>query len=136
MKIYFAGSIRGGREDQELYGGVIKLLSAYGEVLTEHIGSEKLTNMGETSISGSEIYVRDMAWLKAADAVVAEVTYPSLGVGYELAQAEEMGKKIICLYRPSPERRLSAMIAGNPKFRVVEYSDIDEVSKVFKQYLS
>ena len=47
MKIYFAGSIRGGRDDQELYSAMIEELQTYGEVLTEHIGSSDLGNQGE-----------------------------------------------------------------------------------------
>ena len=37
--------------------------------------------------------------------VVAEVTQPSLGVGYELGRAVDMKKKIFCLFRPSSGRR-------------------------------
>ena len=51
MKIYFAGSIRGGRDDKELYSQIIKLLSDYGTVLTEHIGSNGLSVMGEDMAS-------------------------------------------------------------------------------------
>ena len=32
--------------------------------------------------------------------LVAEVTQPSLGVGYEIGRAVAMDKKILCLYRP------------------------------------
>ena len=38
--------------------------------------------------------------------LVAEVTQPSLGVGYELGRAVAMGKKILCLYRPQPDRSM------------------------------
>jgi hypothetical protein len=47
MKIYFAGSIRGGREDKNLYLQLIHHLSQYGQVLTEHIGDVDLTEFGE-----------------------------------------------------------------------------------------
>ena len=59
MNIYFAGSIRGGRDDKELYLEVIKLLGKYGTVLTEHVGSKELTEMGEAR-SSEFIYNRDM----------------------------------------------------------------------------
>ena len=36
--------------------------------------------------------------------LVAEVTQPSHGVGYELGRAVAMGKKILCLYRPQPDK--------------------------------
>ena len=67
MKIYFAGSIRGGREDAKLYGEIIKELQLYGEVLTEHIGSAVLTPQGETEKQENFIYRRDTAWLDQAD---------------------------------------------------------------------
>lgn len=42
---------------------------------------------------------------------VVEVTQPSLGVGYEIAQAEIMGKKMLCIYRNGD--KLSAIIGRN-----------------------
>ena len=47
MKIYFAGSIRGGREDAALYQLWIKYLKTFGEVLTEHIGDPELSHLGD-----------------------------------------------------------------------------------------
>src|SRR6266403_140997 len=112
MKIYFAGSIRGGRDDAPLYFKIIEELKQYGEVLTEHIGDSALSGMGEERTS-KDIFDRDMQWVKASDVVVAEVTQPSLGVGYEIGQAEAMGKRILALYRETEGKRLSAMIGGN-----------------------
>ena len=37
--------------------------------------------------------------------LVAEVTQPSLGVGYEIGRAIDMKKKILCLFRPQSGRR-------------------------------
>ncbi|MEX1014904.1 MAG: nucleoside 2-deoxyribosyltransferase, partial [Candidatus Paceibacterota bacterium] len=81
MKIYFAGSIRGGRDDKDLYFEIIKLLGNYGEVLTEHIGDSNLSVSKEGDSGDRYIYNRDMIWLNEADIVIAEVTTPSLGVG-------------------------------------------------------
>jgi len=134
MKIYFAGSIRGGRDDKGLYFQIIKLLSDYGEVLTEHIGNQDLSVKGE-DMQSEEIYKRDMRWLAESDIVVAEVTTPSLGVGYEVAKAEELGKKIFCLYRLSPDRSLSPMIAGNQGVIVIKYQFIEELEKVLTSFL-
>ena len=99
MKIYFAGSIRAGREDQELYHELIQGLRRYGQVLTEHVGEPTLTQLGDDGPSDREIFERDMSWLAEADFVVAEVSTPSLGVGYELGRAESLGKRALCLYR-------------------------------------
>lgn len=131
MKIYFAGSIRGGRDDKELYFSIIKLLQEYGQVLTEHIGDENLAQIGEIGFSDSEIFIRDMDWVRESDLIVAEVTQPSLGVGYEIGQAEAMGKRIICLCREQEGRRLSAMISGNNKLEVVRYEKKEDLDGIF-----
>lgn len=66
MKIYFAGAIRGGREDVALYLELVELLKAYGTVLTEHIADEQVTALGELS-DDRAIHDRDLAWLKEAE---------------------------------------------------------------------
>ena len=47
MQIYFAGSIRGGRGDRDVYLNIIQYLKDYGTVLTEHIGDFDLDRNGE-----------------------------------------------------------------------------------------
>ena len=51
MKIYFAGALRGGREDQELYLEIINYLKQFGEVLTEHVGNKSIDLSGEKNNS-------------------------------------------------------------------------------------
>ena len=46
MRIYFAGSIRGGRDDVQLYLKIVKLLQRYGTVLTEHVADPQLESCG------------------------------------------------------------------------------------------
>lgn len=135
MKIYFAGSIRGGRDDREIYGQIITLLKNYGQVLTEHIADAKISSYGQTNMTDIEIYTKDTNWIKEADIVVAEVTNPSLGVGYELGFAESLGKKIIALYRNSEDKRLSAMIAGNKNINCVEYKEVSDLLEIFVNIL-
>lgn len=130
MKIYFAGAIRGGRDDLALYFEIIELLGQYGQVLTDHVGNPELTGSGETG-DDREIHDRDLAWLKEAEYLVAEVTTPSLGVGYEIGKATEWGKPTLCLYRPRAGRSLSAMVAGCPGVTVREYQDVEELREAF-----
>lgn len=135
MIIYFAGSISGGRGDQAVYRQIIDLLKQHGTVLTEHFGDASLTSAGEDLADGA-IHDRDLEWLRRADLLVAEVTTPSLGVGYEIGRAVEWGKRVICLYRPSRERRLSGMIAGCAGVVVREYSEAAQLPSVLKQALA
>ena len=106
MTIYFAASISGGRGDQAIYELIIELLKQHGIVLTEHFGNVSLTSAGE-DLADCVIHDRDLEWLRRSDVLVAEVTTPSLGVGYEIGRAVEWGKRVVCLYRPSEGRRLS-----------------------------
>jgi 2'-deoxynucleoside 5'-phosphate N-hydrolase len=134
MKIYFAGSIRGGRDDQKIYAGIIKILERYGTVITEHVGDASITLGGENA-ADQEIHDRDIAWLRSCDVIVAEVTAPSLGVGYEIGRSVEWGKRIICLYRPASGKKLSGMIAGSPGVVVHNYASVDELPAIFDQAL-
>ena len=121
MKIYFCGSIRGGRDDAALYKRMIDLLKTYGDVLTEHVGDPSLTDKGGDG--GSDyIWQRDTAWLRECDIVIAECTHTSLGVGYELGFAHCLGKPIHVFYRGEPER-LSAMVAGDPAAVIHAYAE-------------
>jgi len=133
MKIYFAGSIRGGRDDSEIYFQIIELLGKYGQVLAEHIGSKDLTDLGEVGMTSEEIYQRDMAWLKECDTIVAEVSTPSLGVGYEIGRWETE-KPIICLYRKEAAQRISSMIIGNKNILAKEYKNIAEVKGILDKF--
>ena len=136
MKIYFAGSIRGGRNDKDIYFEIIKLLSKLGTVLTEHVGGKNLSAIGETSMTEEEIYQRDIKWINEADIVIAEVTQPSLGVGYEIGYAELKGKKLICIYREvEVGKKVSAMILGNKNLKVVKYEGIEELADLFSRFI-
>lgn len=132
MNIYFAASIRGGRDDEAIYQQLIDELQHHGTVLTEHIAHPDDVEQGMTD---SQIYERDMAWLREADVVIAEVSTPSLGVGYELASAEHLEKRVLCLFRPSSGGRLSAMISGSKLLSVSGYETVEEASLAIREFL-
>ena len=136
MKIYFAGAIRGGRQETDIYNNIITYLSSKAEVLTEHVGSSELTTIGEANRSDREIFMRDIEWLQSADLVIAEVTTPSLGVGYELGIAEKLKIPVLCLYRLQKGKRLSAMIGGNKKFKCQTYETLDEAKIHINNFLN
>jgi 2'-deoxynucleoside 5'-phosphate N-hydrolase len=136
MKIYFAGSISAGRHDVGIYHQIIQVLNQYGQVLTEFIGEDSLAATGETNLSDKEIHDRDIDWLLSADVLVAEVTTPSLGVGYEIGRAIENEKKILCLFRATQGKRLSAMIKGAPNVEVFNYTELADIKKFLERFFS
>jgi 2'-deoxynucleoside 5'-phosphate N-hydrolase len=133
-KVYFACSIRGGRGDAAYYGELVQAIKKYADVLTEIFADKKLTAEGMQQPTGN-IWSNDIRWIGQADAVIAEVTNPSLGVGYEIAAAEKMGKPILCLYRPGEGRKLSAMIDGSPGATVLEYTNVTAVEHAIAAFL-
>lgn len=135
MKIYFAGSIRGGREDAVLYADIINYLKIFGEVLTEHVGDPSLTGLGDDGPTDRFIHNRDLDWLLSSNVVVAEVTAVSMGVGYEIGRAVAAGKKVLCLFRPDSGKNLSAMIAGCPDVELVQYNNLDEAKRLISAFL-
>lgn len=122
-KVYFCGSIRGGRTLQPLYRAIVDFLQDRGlEVLTTHVAAvDVLAQELRDGLTAADIYARDLRWLAECDLVIAEVSTPSLGVGVEITEAQRMGKPILALARSDVQ--LSAMIAGNPGLRVLTYAD-------------
>ena len=119
-KVYFAGSIRGGRQDAELYNRIIKYIQRSHTVLTEHVGDLSKSKTEGLEDSDVAIYEQDTAWLREADVLIAECTTPSLGVGYELAYAEAHGIPVHIFYNKS-RANLSAMLTGNKYFHIHSY---------------
>lgn len=132
-KIYFAGSIRGGRIDAELYGRMISYMQKTAIVLTEHVGSPHL-NLMEQGRKDVDIYDQDTAWLRESDILVGECTCPSLGVGYELAYAEKL-KKPCHIFYDRTKTQLSAMLTGNPYFHIHPYATEEEIYPLLDRIL-
>jgi nucleoside 2-deoxyribosyltransferase len=136
MNIYFCGSIRGGRDLAVTYEKMIDMLGSYGKVLTEHLGSDEEIESNDRVLTDKEIHDRDLQWIVESDLLVADVTVPSLGVGYEIGRAIEMGKPILCLIKQDSEYTISAMIAGSDSVEMKYYKRVEEVKDLFEAFFS
>ena len=133
-KVYFAGSIRGGRVDADLYRRLIDYIQRTDTVLTEHIGKSDLNLMEQGRERDMHIYGQDTAWLRQSDVLIGECTCPSLGVGYELAYAEAHG--IPChIFYDSTKTQLSAMLTGDPYFHIHPYTPEADIYPLLDQIL-
>ncbi len=135
IKIYFAGSIRGGREYAKLYSNIITELQNYGEVLTEHVGSSNVFKE-EQHKTDEDIYNTDMNWLKESHVIVADVSITSMGVGYELGYASSINKKVLCLLNENSSHHLSAMINGDKTFKICKYKSIEDIKEELNIFFS
>lgn len=125
MKVYFAGSIRGGRQDADLYKRIIHHIQKNHTVLTEHVGDLSLSKLENVENRDVAVYEQDTAWLRESDIVIAECSTPSLGVGYEMAYAERFGKPVHIFYKAATP--ISAMLTGDCYFHIHPYSSEDEI---------
>ena len=133
-KIYFAGSIRGGRVDADLYNRIISHIQRTDIVLTEHVGGSNLCLEEQGFDRDSKIYNQDTSWLRESYILIGECTCPSLGVGYELAYAERFGIPCHIFYNKS-KTQLSAMLTGNPYFKIHPYEKEKEIYAVLEEIL-
>ncbi|MCW4014395.1 MAG: nucleoside 2-deoxyribosyltransferase [Candidatus Bathyarchaeota archaeon] len=133
MKIYFAGSIRGGEPDREWFQQLTQHIKQYAQVMTEH--SFDFSYDEEIKKDDVWIYTTDMGWLRESDALIAEVTAPSLGVGYEIAKAEEWGIPVLMLYCDSPNRAPSAMLNGNKNLPMITYNEKKEALEAIDGFI-
>jgi len=127
MEIYFSCSITGGRRDQRIYARMVDFMRQQGHhVLTAHLAGENVV-MEETTVDARDVYRRDMEWVESCDALVAEVSTPSHGVGYEIALALLRGKAVLCCYRDN--RTVSKMVLGNthPNLTLCAYQGLADL---------
>ena len=136
MRVYFCGAIMGGRENLPAYQHIVARLQAAGhEVPTAHVADPAVL-LHESRLSPQEVYQRDIGWIEESDAVVAEISTPSLGVGYEVCYAVQHSLPTLCLYRRGLP--VSKMITGNsaPVLRLAVYRGWEELDAHLDAFLS
>jgi len=135
MRIYFAGAIMGGRENLPVYHHIVTRLKSLGHTVpSEHVANPRVMEQ-EGSLAARVVYERDVAWIRDSDAMVAEVSTPSLGVGYEVACALQHDKPVLCLYLEG--LAVSKMITGNSsrKLTVTTYRDTNQLDRILDVFL-
>ncbi len=81
------------------------------EVLSEHVAHSQVLQQ-EAQLSAAEIFRRDLSLVARSDGLLAEVSTPSLGVGYEIAVALQHRRPVLCLCEQGIF--LTRMLTGNP----------------------
>jgi nucleoside 2-deoxyribosyltransferase len=135
LNIYFACSITGGRDFEPVYQAIIAALSTDGHILpTAHLADSDVKAI-EAIVNPRDVYERDVAWIKDCEALVAEVSTPSHGVGYEVAFALSIGKPVLCIYQSG--QPISKMLSGNshPRIQVISYTDTAHAISVIRLFL-
>lgn len=136
MNVYFACSITGGRAYESVYQEFTRtLLTDSHDVPTAHLAESNVITL-EKVIDPRGVYERDVAWIRACDALIAEVSVPSHGVGYEIGFALDAGKEVLCLAQVGVT--VSKMITGNPHpdLHMKYYRNVEEGIMMIREFLS
>ena len=136
LNLYFACSLTGGRQYEGAYGVIVSHLEDAGhEIPTAHLADPGVMEL-EKVTEAEEIYTRDIRWINGCNALIAEVSTPSHGVGYEIAYALGLGKPVLSCYREGVT--VSKMILGNdsPSLIVRSYQNEDELRELLDQFLA
>lgn len=134
MKIYLSGSMYGGTQKIDTYKILVKELEKFGEVLNKQVADEEAI-ANEKYQKDEDIFGNLEKKLNEADIIFAEVSIPSLGVGYELGYGDKLNKKIVAIYDKNYVEKVSTMIRGNKRINLISYTNIYEITNNLKKLL-
>lgn len=134
MIIYCAGPIKGDKTYQDSYREVIRIVETIGHTALAEFSSKLPTLI---PLSDKQVYTRDLKWLDGSKLMIAEVSGPSLGVGFEIAYA--LFKKNIPVLAVYDDKatEVSSMITGcsDPKLQVKKYYNHEELEKFIRSFI-
>lgn len=135
MIIYCAGPMRGNTTYHENYSEIVRIVESLGHTAL----SEKSSKFSSTVLlSDKQIYTRDVKWIDGSKIMIAEVSGPSLGVGFEISYALFVKKIPVLAVYHSNAGQISSMISGcpNPLLQLRKFSDIDDLTSTIKKFIA
>ena len=141
MRIYLACTVRGDRGTVATARHIHDCLVGLGhEVLTAHLLDDNVDS-AEDRLGDRDVFMRDLAWLESADAVVAETSGSSYGVGFEvgytMGRAAQFGQRVLVLFDAARRGRVSRLISGmdDPRAQLLAYEGPAEIAPFLERHL-
>ena len=135
MIIYCAGPIRGDATYQQFYIKIIAFVESLGHTVLTELSSKFNSTV---PLTDKQTYKRDLKWVDGSKIMIAEVSGPSLGVGFEISYAIFQRKLPVLAIHSSEVQNISAMISGcdSPLLTIDKYRDEEEMKRIIKVYIS
>lgn len=137
-RVFLSIPVQGQRLPTAVYDAIIHgARDADLEIVNTEV-NEPPTLAELSCLSPSVVHAHNRALLETANLVIAEISQPSLGVGYEIAVAETLGLPILALSDTSLLSIVSLMIRGltYSKFQVVPYAHPGEVAGIIRSFVN
>ncbi len=122
-KVYFGCSLQ--HASQEYIDDVYKLR----EELKKDF--EILEFLGLNNGTDAAVFLHDTSNVTKCDLLIAEVSLPSTGLGYEIGLADSLKKQIVAIAHK--DAKVSAMVKGNPRITFIQYDDVQKVIEILKR---
>ncbi len=137
MKVYFTASVAGKIQYLSNYLKIIATLKKFGnEVISEHI-IDTTTNQLRTEKKDDRLEFQEKLdnWIHNCDCVVAEVSYPSISVGFEISLALNHSKPVLLLY--SGQTKPPSLLAQYKSENLIceNYFD-DDIGRTLEDFIS
>jgi nucleoside 2-deoxyribosyltransferase len=135
MIIYCAGPIRGNTSYHENYSEIVRIVESLGHTALSEVSSKFSSSI---PLNAKQVYTRDIKWIDGSKIMIAEVSGPSLGVGFEVSYALFVKKIPVLAVYHEQAGQISAMISGcsNPLLQIKKYTNIDDLTSVVKNYIA
>ena len=105
----------------------------YVKELYQPIKSEPLFANNEIILPhDNDKYQHDRSFYKDIDLVIAEVSYPSIGLGIELGFLYDDNKPIYCMHKTDKKVSGSINVITN---NIYEYSNIEEMLRIIQEII-
>lgn len=134
MIIYCAGPIRGDVTYQKFFTKIIDYIESEGHtVLAEFSGKFSST----IPLTDKQTYKRDLKWIDGSKLMIAEISGPSLGVGFEISYAIFQRKLPVLALCNSEVQNISSMITGcdSPLLTIQKYRDEDDMKRIVRKFI-
>lgn len=138
MKVYFSATITDDARYKKSYKQILSVLKGSGHDVFEY-GSDQLDTSKIISQSDEDIlkiHKELDKYLKQADVYIADISLPSVAIGYEISQAIAFKKPVLALINEQSEFQPLATIKGNnSRFLRLESYNEKTLPKVLKDFM-
>jgi hypothetical protein len=137
MKLFYNASLTGKKLFLREYEAIYAVIKETEKITMLHspvlVGTPEKV-VAETISQASAYFKKLQGWIKEADVCVFEASYPSMGVGYEIAMAMQLGKSVIVLHLPDKKSEVLSGLTSD-KLQMIEYT-IETLSVILKKALA